>query len=103
MSEYTDWLNKDSLYIKIKEGESYIVIFNGRENGEYNDKPTVHYKFDKKTFSSSSKKLSEKMDNIPLGSKIKIQKFGTGTNTVYEVEVLETGKAPEPEVWDEEK
>ena len=90
MSSPSQYVNKDSKWIKIPSGGSYTGVYLGWEEGEkYRGSYTVNYKFaEGKFLSSSSKRLSYKMDNIPENTKICIKKFGAGMETVYEVEIV---------------
>lgn len=92
MTSPSQYVNKDSKWIKIPSGGSYTGVYLGWEEGEkYRGQPTINYKFSgDKTLSSGSKRLSYKMDNIPNNTNICIKKFGMGMETVYEVEIIGT-------------
>lgn len=78
---FDSWLSEGSKFIKIKVGDKYNCIYRGMkfdETGGYQNKPTVKYMLESledgevREFSSSSKKLAEKMRKIEEGDSITI-------------------------------
>ena len=90
MTDPFEYLNRDSKWVSIPEGGSYTGVYLGAEIGEkFRGKDTLNYKFQgDKTLSSGSKRLASRMRNIKKGQEITIKKFGSGMDTVYEVEVV---------------
>ena len=90
-----DWVNQNADYISIKDGDSFVGIYQGWSMGEmYKNTQMINYHFEKdgklKDFSSGSKKLASKLDKVPKGTTLKIMRFGNSTETKFEVEVLKS-------------
>jgi hypothetical protein len=91
MGELADWARSTSRFMKIANGETVEVVFNGATKtiSTYDNKTmTICYQFDEKFFNSQSKRLAEIFDEIPVGSKVRITKTGTAQSTKYNVEVI---------------
>lgn len=91
MGTLKEYANKHSMFINFDEG-----VIEGRYNGAKiilkesfgEEKEAVRYKIDEKVFDSLSSSLALQMDEIELGTKIKITKTGEGMKTKYVVERL---------------
>ena len=69
-------------FVDVKEGENKwgkcsVLVFNDEKGN-------------KKTYSTSSKRLLGKLANIPYGTIVKISRFGQSVDTMYEVDVLKS-------------
>lgn len=100
MGELKDFANKISKYLMLGDKESVEVIFQGFKFGEnpYNtEEKTVFYSFGisqdgenvTKILKSRAQRTMRDLDPIPIGSKVKITRYGTGPrDTEYKIEKI---------------
>lgn len=103
---FDSWLSEGSKFIKIKVGDKYSCIFRGMrfdETGGFQNKPTVKYLLESledgevREFSSSSKKLAEKMRKLEEGDSITIiGSLDDNEKKTYRVVVNEEGAVKAP-------
>lgn len=93
----TKFASEGKSWIKLEDGGSlegiYVDVTEGvYESGHAKGKKFITYHFDidgeVKTFSAASQRLAGNMASQSFGTKLKITKRGTGTSTIYELEVL---------------
>ena len=97
MGELGEYAKKGSKFIKLGEGESVTGVFQGYEVGEYMGNVSIKYTINDQILSSGSKRLASRMDNVKVGSEIKIIRYGKGIETNYEVEMVKGGKPDVPQ------
>ena len=91
MGELADLARKRSKYISISADEPFYGTYEG-----FNEVPSAYdptkwiiaYKFNGRIFNSGSSSLMTQMDAVPVGTKVKILKTGSGKKTRYVVEAL---------------
>jgi hypothetical protein len=92
MGELKDWGMKNSKFLRFSDGDSYEGIFQGHKlivkDSFGEEKEVVRYKIDGRTFDSQSISLADQMDSIQIGDKIRLTRFGAGTDTKWSVEKI---------------
>ena len=93
MSNLSEYVNRNSKTIMLKDGESVIAVYRGNSIGPNKfdtEKETVNYKLENeygvKTFSSSALGLARLFDGVEEGTEIRITREGEGNKTRYSVE-----------------
>jgi len=97
MAALSDWAKKNSKSLTIDDGESVEIVYQGHKIGVSPfdpEKEIVFYKVQVniagedmvKIFKSASLKAARFFDGIAEGSRVKITRHGTGTETKYEYE-----------------
>ena len=95
--ELLDWIRKNSKSLTLDDGESVEVVYQGRKIGANPfdpEKEIIFYKMQVsiggaemvKIFRSASLKAARFFAGIAEGSKVRMTRHGTGTETKYEYE-----------------
>ena len=111
--ELLDWVKKNSKSLTIEDGESVEVAYHGKKIGVNpfdQEKEIVFYRVELiiadqamfKVFKSASLKAARFFAEVEIGSRVKITRHGTGTDTRYEYEEIGGTKRVEDKVDEEE-
>jgi hypothetical protein len=96
MGKLNDWTQKTSKYLKLQDGEEVKVFFKGYKfvNSSFDsDKETVRYTLDtpfgEKFWDTSAKNVANFLDDVAEGEQVLIKRKGTGTDTKYDLSLVE--------------
>lgn len=96
MGKLADWTQKSSKYLKLQDGEKVKGFFRGFKivtSSFDKEKETIRYKLDtpfgEKSWDTSAKNVAMFFDEIKEGQEVLIERSGTGTDTKYELSLVE--------------
>lgn len=96
MGQLNKWAKDNSRFFKIEDGETAQVVFEGFKIGKSSFNPerdvvsyTLKTSEGRKIWNSSSSKVAEFFDKAKPGQTISVHRTGEGTNTKYELSVVE--------------
>jgi len=109
MGKLSDFAKENSRFFKISDGETIEVVFEGFTFGKSSFDPernVVSYSLKtdegKKIWNSSSPRVASFFDKISPGQTVRLHRAGEGTNTKYDLAIVEKGSSddnpdePEP-------
>ena len=113
MGELADWAKKNSKTLILDDGESVDVVYQGFKvsvNQFDPEKEIVFYKLQidtldgiqTKAFKSASGRAARFFDKLTHGTRVKITRHGTGTDTKYEFAAIGAEGAQEQAPEDEQ-
>lgn len=94
MGQLGDYADEKSDFLKINDGETVVVTFLGFEfaTSKFKNK-TVRYTFDtgkgEKTWESTAGYVAKFFDKVKKGQKVRIFRNGEGTDTKYDLELVD--------------
>ena len=96
MGDLKDWSRKQSKFVKLEDGESMTLQYEGFDiiPSKFDpEKQSIRYKFslngDKKFWENGTQKVALQFDNIKTGSIVKVTRKGLEKATSYAVEVID--------------
>lgn len=96
MGKLKDWADKQSPYIKLNDGESFVGQYLGFKEVSGQFGKAIRYTFlvdsEEKLFEKSSMQVAYAMDEIPENGFVRITRYGEGNKTKYEIEAVEDEK-----------
>ena len=107
MGQLSDWAKKQSKTIILEDGEVLTAVYQGFKIGANPfdpEKEIVFYRLTilqdgeevTKLFKSTSGKAARFFDACPVGTKVRLNRHGTGSETTYDFDVVNGTAAREP-------